>query len=186
MRNLPTLFVVVGLLLIGSLANAQVRFGVKAGVNASNVRQDFGYSENLLLGYQGGLVADIGLSSRLSFQPALLYTTKGFSSKLEFRNAQGALTETSRAIFRANYLELPVLLVYKVPIGSSCVFFGGVGYYVAMGIDGKTDFTGVAQTSNIVFGPKNNRPEGAYNRMDEGVAAAAGLEMGKVFSDNQL
>lgn len=185
MKKLTLSLLLVSAFLFGQPADAQVRFGMKAGVNASNVKHDF-TTDDPLLGYQGGLMVDIGLSSRFSIQPSLLYVTKGFSSELEFRNAQGALTGTSRATFRPNYLELPVLVLYKTKVGKHSRLFGGVGPYMAMGINGKSDVGKFFSASssfpaqNIVFGPKNGRPEGAYNRMDYGWTAAVGIEIRRV------
>lgn len=170
----------VGAFLFAQPADAQVRFGVKAGVNASDIKFESGSNMGALLGYQGGLMVDVGLSPKLSIQPALLFVTKGFGTELEFRDVSGIIEETGRSTFRTNYIELPVLALYKVNIGKSCHVFGGLGPYVAAGINGKFDFGGKATSYDIVFQPKNGPKEGAYDRMDYGLSTAAGLEMGRI------
>ena len=182
MRNFLFLGLLFGALLLTLPADAQVRLGVRAGVNASNVKFQRDLDFDPLPGYQAGLQADISLSPNFSIQPALLYVTKGFSSELEFRNQQGNLTGTYRGSFRTHYLEFPVLALYKVNVSKTYKMFGGLGPYVAAGIGGKTNFNFGASgsTQNIVFGPKNGRPEGAYNRMDYGLAAAVGIEIRNV------
>ncbi|GHB58482.1 porin family protein [Persicitalea jodogahamensis] len=182
MKNslLPAL--VLGALFFVQPADAQVRFGVKAGVNASNVKFQRDPDFDPLPGYQGGLQAEISLSPNFSVQPALLYVTKGFSSMLEFRNQQGTLTGNFRGTFRPNYLELPVLVLYKSQVSNTCKIFGGLGPYTAAGLGGKSSFNtqSVGFNQKILFGPKKNRPEGTYNRMDHGLVAAAGVEVGRI------
>ena len=178
MKKLTLCLLLVGVFLFSHSANAQVRFGVKAGVNTSNVRHDL-YDSNPLLGYQGGLMADIRLSSKFSIQPALLFVTKGFRSELEFRDQQGQSTGTYQSIFRTNYLKLPVLVLLKTEVSKSFRFFVGLGPYLAVGINGKFDIGSGLPIQNIKFGPKNDRPEGTYNRMDYGLATVAGVEMGR-------
>lgn len=117
----------VGAFLLVKPADAQVRFGMKAGVNASNVKFQRDLDFDPLPGFQAGLQADIGLSPRFSIQPALLYVTKGFSSELEFRNQQGTSTGKFRGTFRPHYLEIPVLLLYKAEVGNTCKVFGAWG-----------------------------------------------------------
>lgn len=180
MKKLTLSLLLVGAFLFGQPADAQVRFGMKAGINASSVKIQGVDDLDPLLGYQGSLVADIGLSSRFFIQPALSFVTKGFGIELEYRDTKGGLTSTGRGTFRTNYLEAPVLLLCKAKIGTSCKIFGGIGPYAAMGINGKSDFGGGSPIQNIVFKPKVNRPEGTYNRMDYGLTSAAGIEMGRV------
>ncbi|WP_373513362.1 porin family protein [Persicitalea sp.] len=182
MKTLFTANLYIVLLMLGFDSYAQVRLGVKAGVNASNVVFESKSIEfDPLPGYQVGLQADIILSPKFSIQPALLYVTKGFSSELEFRNAQGTLTGNFWGSFRPNYLELPVLFLYKVKVGNSCKFFGGLGPYAAAGIGGKSNFhLATGSSRKILFGPKNNRSPDAYNRMDYGIAAAVGVEIRKI------
>ena len=184
MKKLAISLLLVGVTLYAQqTAQAQVRFGLKAGVNASNVKIQSGDSFDPLPGYQGGLMAEIILSSKFSIQPALLYATKGFSTEVEFRNQQGTLTGTARSNFKTNYLDLPVLALYKAKVGKSWQLFGGPGLYAACGINGKfrtaKSLASAFPVQKITFGPKNGRPQGAYNRMDYGLAAAAGIEMGR-------
>ncbi len=180
MKKLTFSLLLVGAYLFAPSADAQVRFGAKAGVNASNVKIQDGNSFDPLLGYQGSLMADIGLSHKFSIQPSLGFITKGFSSVLEFRNPQGQQTGSARSTFRTNHVELPVLITYKARISDSYIFFGGVGPYAAVGINGKSDFGGRIPTQRIAFGPKNGRMGETYNRMDYGFTAATGIERGRV------
>lgn len=55
-----------------------VQFGIKAGANYANVTGSK-INTNAIVNYHAGIVAKIGLTKGLSFQPELLYTTQGAS-----------------------------------------------------------------------------------------------------------
>jgi hypothetical protein len=55
-----------------------VQFGIKAGANYANVSGSK-IKANAIVNYHAGVVAKIGLTKGLSFQPELLYTTQGAS-----------------------------------------------------------------------------------------------------------
>lgn len=112
----------------------------------------------------------------------MLYTVKGFSDEFEVRNAQGQITGRGRYSFRPAYLEIPVLLLYRIDVGKTCKLVGGLGPYAAAGIGGK--YTADIQNSSkekIVFGNKDNRSDRVYNRIDYGVVASVGLDVKRLF-----
>ncbi|GAB3581504.1 porin family protein [Hymenobacter daeguensis] len=94
----------LGLLVsVASAANAQARFGVKAGLNLANVTaKDIEGNKNLL-GAAAGIMADVSFSDLLSFHPELLYSQKGV--KFEETGATGQT--------RTSYIDLPLLLRVK-------------------------------------------------------------------------
>lgn len=167
---------------ITNQAFAQVRLGVKAGVNASNIQSD-ATTFDLLLGYQAGLMADIGLSSHFSIRPALLVNTKGASTDFDIRDQAGQIKESSKAVFRLIYAEIPVLMVYKGNIGKSWKWYGGLGPYIGIGITGSTKFSSdLMEDQKIKFTSPGNSTftSNVYKRMDYGLNAALGVEKGRV------
>jgi len=91
-------------------ANAQsIQFGVKAGANFANVSGDGtqGVSTSTLVGFNGGVFLGLGFTDNLSLQPELVYSGQGF--KETESGTTGTQTE--------NYINVPVLLKYKLPIG---------------------------------------------------------------------
>lgn len=62
MKNLFCYILLFTAFLFTQSAEAQVRLGVQAGFNASDIKYKPGPNFDPLLGYQGGLVADISLS----------------------------------------------------------------------------------------------------------------------------
>ncbi|MHA4807216.1 porin family protein [Flavitalea flava] len=91
--------------------NAQVRFGVKGGLNiASWTGSGSGNSSNLVDFHLGGL-AKIYVGEGWSVQPELVYS------------GQGAKVSSLDATFHEGYLNVPVLLKYTTSSG----FFGETG-----------------------------------------------------------
>lgn len=76
-----------------------VQFGIKAGANYANVTGSK-INTNAIINYHAGIVAKIGLTKGLSFQPELLYTT------------QGASYETALADYKneLGYIIIPAML----------------------------------------------------------------------------
>lgn len=95
---------VVAMLGVGA-ANAQFRFGVKAGLNMNKLQLDIKNLENNLngensVGYTAGVVADFHIPViGLGFDASLMYTRMNSS--------------TEDALCGQNFIELPVNLKYK-------------------------------------------------------------------------
>lgn len=178
------------LLLIGLSSQAQ-KGQLRVGLNLANVSvTDNGRVDeaNQLSSFQVGVLTDIKLgSSFLSLQPGLLYTGKGSKVQKGTANQAGYFKQT----FNPTYLELPVNLLFKAPIGSTSRFFAGAGPYVAMGISGKTKTEGTrALTGNYSFERditfSNDDPTtfnqeegtglGVVRRFDYGLNGTAGIE----------
>lgn len=180
-RLLPALLLVASFA-IPNQAFAQVRLGVKAGFNASNIHTDAATFDPLL-GYQAGLMADLGLSSHFSIRPALLVNAKGFSTEIDIRDKNGQRENVARAVLRLIYTEMPVLLVYKGNLGKSWRWYGGVGPYAGIGITGKFKTNSdILENQKIKFTfQKNSTFMGnVYKRMDYGLNATAGVEVKRV------
>ena len=167
-------------------------FGIKAGVNFSNISSS-GSGQTLTTsnssGSNVGAVVDIGFGS-LSLQPGILYSTKGGSSNL----GSGV---TSKLFL--NYIEVPVNLLYNIPVGIGKVFIGG-GPYVALGLSGKSTLSGAADitgsnynTQNVTFGSAPGdvkNPDFGVNflggfRFKSGLLFSAGYGIGLANLSNQ-
>lgn len=105
---------VVSLLLVGLLVSpgfSAVKFGVKAGLALANWSTSEplfeGYPLKSKAGFVFGVFSNIGLAKNFSFQPEVLYIQKG--SKVNI--TEGEVTGT--VWFNADYLEIPLLLMYS-------------------------------------------------------------------------
>jgi len=140
-----------------------VKFGVKGGVNFSNMYTDDVDDENVLTGFNVGLFAKVPVTSFVSVQPEVNFTTKG--SELTYNNAftQG------KAKFRMNYIEVPLLLVVNVTKNLNI----HAGPYLAYLIDGKV--TNDSDVNSFDFENTINTDD--FNRFDAGLAAGLGLDL---------
>lgn len=121
-----------------SAVNAQTTFGVRAGVNLTNVygkdMNGVKMSNNLIPGFNVGVNAEIPLATEFYLQPGVLFTTKG----AEYDRVDGQnYTRTARLA----YIEVPVNLLYKPMVGRGHLL-AGFGPYVDFGLGGKVTYEG--------------------------------------------
>lgn len=84
--------------------NAQdVRLGLKAGVNFSNVAHDDYNTESVTSFHVGGVVEAL-FSDKIGLQPEILYSEQGFV----INNSNGSDT------YKISYINVPVLLKYYI------------------------------------------------------------------------
>lgn len=117
------------LLLTGSsiaAAHAQIKLGIKGGVNFSTINSgDFG-QVNMITSFHLGGLASLPLPRNFSLQPELFYSAQGAKS-----------TEVGvTANLNLNYLNFPVLLKYNNPTG----FFAETGPQVGSLLAAKLKF----------------------------------------------
>jgi len=103
------------LLLIAGLSfattQAQIGFGIKAGANFSNFTgTDAQQGFSTLVGFNGGVLVKLHLGGGWSIQPEALYSGQG----AKFTDSSGNSGNLHNA-----YLNIPVLLCYKLPFGLS-------------------------------------------------------------------
>lgn len=148
MRNL--LLTLACLLVLTALQAQQDErgyFGIKAGVNMSNIRSANHFTDGDLLnskiGMAGGLFYHLGLTKALSIQPELLYSQMG----AEF-DANALRAESPAGKVNLNYLSLPILIRVSPfkPIG----LFAGpqLDYYLG----GKADYDGDVADQGLSYG----------------------------------
>ena len=129
-RKILTLLATMALLTVA--AQAQVTFGVRAGVNFQNINgkdaEGDKLKNDLIVGFNAGANVEIPIADEFYLQPGLLFSTKGAKATGDIIN----LTATTHI----SYIELPINLLYKPLLGSGHLLLG-FGPYVAYGIMGK-------------------------------------------------
>lgn len=176
MKNLKNLAATV-LLLLGttSIVKAQDRagatgssakFGIKGGVNFSNLYTEDVTDENVLTGFNLGAFVEMPLTSAISLQPEVAFSTKGAEN--EYDNA----TASGRVKFRLNYIEVPLLLKFNI----TNHFNLHAGPYVAFLIDSK--ITDEDNDGSVNF--EQELDDDDLNKVDFGLAAGLGLDFGNI------
>lgn len=164
---------------------------LRAGINLANVSVDDNGrvdDANKLTSFQVGFVSDVPLGGGVvSFQPGIVFTGKGSKIQKGSAGQNGYYKQTSNPM----YLEVPLNLVAKAPIGGGNRFFAGAGPYLAVGVSGKNKTEGqtllgtrYSSERNIDFSDDDpttlNEEEGAgfaiLKRFDYGLNGTVGIE----------
>jgi hypothetical protein len=122
-------------LTLTSKAQDKTTFGVRAGVNFTNLTGDDGDGHDLdnkiKPGFNIGVNAEIPIAQDFFLQPGLLFTTKGAKG-----NDEGIVNKSR---LKLSYLEVPINLLYKPTLGAGKLLLG-FGPYIAMGVGGKFEY----------------------------------------------
>ena len=139
--------------------NVNTEFGVKGGLNMSNLYTDDADDENILYGFNAGVYATLPVSDFVAIQPELLFTTRG--SKLEYNNAlaQGNVK------LKLNYIELPLLVRVNITKNFNIHAGGYASYLVSAKSTGDGDFE---------F--ENQYDTDDFNKFDAGLAGGIGVD----------
>jgi hypothetical protein len=143
----------------------KMAFGILGGVNFQNLNGKLSsgdkLSNDMLLGFHGGVNVQIPLAPEFYFQPGLMFAVKGAKNTTTIFGAE--FTDETKI----NYIEMPLNLVYKGALGNGFVMIG-FGPYLAYGISGKQIISG----SSMTFEKGTD-----YKAFDAGGNIFAGYEM---------
>jgi hypothetical protein len=142
-------------------ASAQMRAGVKGGLNVSNMYVDDIDEEHARYGFNVGLYGQVLSTETFAIQPELLYSTRG--TKAEYG---GLIDQTIK--FNLNYLDLPVLAVFK--LGDAAEIH--VGPYVGYLLNSNISYSGDLSNGSQKVDRDHLKP------FDFGVAGGFGLNFG--------
>ncbi len=174
--NKLKIWIAASLLLIGMLNNpchAQgkhgsqaLQAGIKGGVNFSDLYTPEADRSKMITGFNIGVFSKAAINGMLAFQPELYFTTKG--AEITYNN--DFVNGTAR--YRLDYLEMPLLLVVNVTDNFNIHF----GPYASYLLSGK-----VKNVSNVTFFNFEDQIDVRdFNRLDAGMAAGLGLDLGTV------
>jgi hypothetical protein len=87
----------------------QLTFGVKAGVNISNVWDEKGqdFVADSKLGAAGGVFVSVPIGKYMGIQPEVLFSQKGFKGSGKLLGTSYSFTRTT------SYLDVPILFQFK-------------------------------------------------------------------------
>jgi len=164
---------IVVTLLATSLENTvfgQARAGIKAGLNVSNLYIDDLDDENARYGFNIGLFGQVLASETFAIQPELLYSTKGSKAFYKGSKAfyEGIVDQTVK--YNINYLDLPVLAVFK--LGESAEIH--VGPYASYLLNANITYSG-----DIINGD-DEIDRDHLKSFDYGLVGGFGLNFGAV------
>lgn len=120
------LTVALAAILIGGTASAQhnaqkVNFGIKGGVNLTNIYTENSTKPDDKVGFNAGFLGHIHLSRELALQPEIVYSLQG----AQYTNSLGITTKRN-----LGYINVPVLLQYMFDNGFRLQAGPQVGFLV--------------------------------------------------------
>lgn len=169
MKNSKISLALVFFLAVMQITTAQekseYKLGFKGGINFTNVGTTTGVTNKSLTGVHFGLFAKLPITNSFAVQPELYFTTKG--GELTYQN----VVVNGTAKFNLNYIEVPVLAVFKIFPG----FNFQVGPYASYLVSSK-----VKNVNEVSFNFEDNIQSGDFNKFDTGVMAGFGIDVKSV------
>jgi hypothetical protein len=159
------LIVLLGLIANLAVAQSTARVGIKGGFNVSNLYVDDVDDENPRIGFHAGVYGQIFSSDVFAIQPEILFSTKG--SRGEYSEGFGPFTADGDIKFNLNYLELPVLAVFKLGDAAEIHVGPYFSYLLSANVDVDGDIDGYEDLERDNF-----------NAWDYGIAAGVGFNLG--------
>lgn len=124
-----TLITLISIIFFAEGLFAQVRVGVEAGLNFTNLirieNNITSMNAAIRSGYHVGANVEVPLAKDFYVQPGVFFSTKGFR--------KGWVTEMDA---EAYYIEVPINVIYKMRLGPGKLLLGA-GPYLAYGAGGK-------------------------------------------------
>ncbi len=143
----------------------EIKFGAKVGLNLSNLRGDYptGIDEhNSKIGFHIGGFAEYEINDKFTLQPELLFSTQGNTYGYKDYYGGGSYYDGADYNLKLNYLNLPVILKYKIIEKLSIDFGPQIGYLMSAKtkIDVTEDSRDPSQNYSVEIDMLN---DGTYN-----------------------
>ena len=154
--NIAALMVLVVMILTPSISQSQSRFGIRGGLNASNISYDKLPNKSERFGFHLGIFTDLPVvPDFMSIQPELSYSVKGAAFK----------PATERQSLNMNYVDLLLPVAFK--LGTIDVQVGPFMSYLAS----TPDYTVYNENKVIVD---------AFKKFDAGLTGGLSFNFNKV------
>jgi hypothetical protein len=187
MKKILLLSMAIICLNVADIQAQDIQYGIKAGVNntwwggnAANYFQEMVSFENSFRmrnnsGFQLGGYMVIPISERFSLEPAVLYTKKG---QQVYQTLFQKSIINPKVVFSSNshYIDLPVIMKYEVKNGF--FIFGGpqISYLLGNTLRAQAGIMGIDVLNQRL------KYDGAFRKIDVGMAAGIGYDFGNGFN----
>lgn len=166
------LFLIAAVAVLGvNSADAQVKFGVKAGPQLTNVVGDDAGDTDMKVGFNVGGFANIRFSEQFAFQPELLYSLQGY--KVEESISEFGVTAKTEGKAHLSYINVPLMMKWYAYDGLNFEFGPQVGFNVAAKGKSTTTITGGEFDQTL----EQDEDIDGISTVDFGVNIGAGYEM---------
>ncbi len=139
-------------------------FGVRVGMTFAST--DMNYTTSTRSGFHMGATVDWNIFKSLSVASGLTYVEKGF--KGDFGKG------------RAGYIQIPILVSYRIETPTKVQFHFNVGPYFAWGISGKVDYQPYDEMFAYNYHQDSFGKKGFFKHFDMGMTAGAYIVVGHI------
>jgi len=141
-KHMKKIFILAIGLFAATAASAQdnIKFGVKAGLNVSDIIKGDGnnnFDTKTKLGFNAGVTVEIPLIAGLAFTPEVLYSQKGYKQTATF----GEFTQTT------SFIDVPILASFRLGSAFNIVAGPQVSFLLSTKNKFENNFGTVEQTS---------------------------------------
>lgn len=151
-----------------ALAQQEVKFGPKAGVNFASYSGKDADEAKMLVGFHVGAFAEIMFTDKFAIQPEILYSAQG--AKQEGSQTIAGITNSYEATSKTSYINVPIMAKYYF-VPTFAVELGPyVGFLMSSDLESKT--TVGSTTSETEMDMKDNT-----NSIDFGIGAGASFNL---------
>ena len=133
MKKLVLIASFIALGTTASFAQSAARFGVKAGLNVSNITGSDSRDQDSRLSFNGGLVAELPISEKFSFQPEVIYSAQG--STIAAIDEDNFLDIDENVEYQLDYVKVPLLAKIYLTDGLSLQAGPSINFLVNEEID---------------------------------------------------
>lgn len=146
-------------------SSLQPKFGIKGGLNLTNLYVEDVSDENMKANFHVGFYGKMPISTGISIQPELLYTSKG--AKETYNNF---LFGDGEYRFNLNYVELPLSFVFNIAKNFNLHAGGYAAYLVNTNIKNLNKDEGeITEIADL--------DEDDFHRFDAGVLGGIGVDI---------
>ena len=134
----------IAVLAVSNINAQETKFGVKGGLNLANVSGDNTKAFDPVTSFNLGLMSEISITDKFSFQPELMYSGQGYSFN-------------SDNVVELSYLNIPLMAKYYVAKGLSIEAGPQIGYLFSAkneSVDVKDSFKKIDFGANVGLGYK--------------------------------
>ncbi|HEY9168136.1 MAG TPA: porin family protein [Lutibacter sp.] len=91
----------------------KIQFGVKGGINFTNITSNELYNKEYKTGFHVGVLVEIPFGNKFSLQPEILYSTQGVKGEMpmyyDFIYPGGPAPQPVMGEYKLDYIQIPVL-----------------------------------------------------------------------------
>ncbi len=123
-----------------ALAQQEVKFGPKAGINLANLSGDI-EDNKMLIGFHVGGFAEIKFNDKFAIQPEILYSAQG--TKMDFSETIMGITYAAEADTKLNYINVPIMAKYYITENFAVEAGPYVGFLMSANSKGSSSAAGI-------------------------------------------